>query len=72
MNRISLFVAFAFTCIALTAEAQTPKATKTGGAVVTRENFIRAETDRMFSDLLKLSGGVNRLFRLEGAVRGCA
>jgi hypothetical protein len=28
--------------------------------IVTRENFVRAETDRMFSDFLKLTGGVNR------------
>jgi len=28
---------------------------------VTRENFVRAETDRMFRDIAALAGGVNRL-----------
>jgi len=27
---------------------------------VTRENFVRAESDRMFSDIQKMAGGVNR------------
>jgi hypothetical protein len=31
---------------------------------VTRDNFVRAETDRMFGDFLKLSGGVNRMFHI--------
>ena len=34
------------------------------GTVVTRDNFIRAETDRMFSDFLKLTGGVNRFHHI--------
>jgi len=34
------------------------------GNVVTRDNFIRAETDRMFSDFLKLTGGVNRFHHI--------
>lgn len=38
--------------------AEAPAAT---GTLVTKDNFIRAETDRMFSDFLKLSGGVNKL-----------
>ena len=29
------------------------------GTIVTRDNFVRAETDRMFGDFLKLTGGVN-------------
>jgi hypothetical protein len=36
-------------------------ATAPAGTLVTKDNFIRAETDRMFGDFLKLSGGVNRL-----------
>jgi hypothetical protein len=39
------------------AAAPAPAAT-----IVTRENFVRAETDRMFADIPKLAGGVNRLF----------
>lgn len=30
--------------------------------IVTRENFVRAETDRMFIDIQKMAGGVNRFF----------
>jgi len=41
------------------AQAASPAA---GGTVVTRENFVRAETDRMFADTAKLGGGVNRFF----------
>lgn len=29
---------------------------------VTRNNFVRAETDRMFTDIEKMAGGVNRFF----------
>jgi hypothetical protein len=68
MNRIAI-LALAGTSIALAAcsnpkpgeaapAAETAAAT---GTVVTTENFIRAETDRMFGDFLKLSGGVNKL-----------
>lgn len=39
------------------AEAQTTEAT-----VVTRENFVRAESDRMFADFARLAGGLNRFF----------
>lgn len=31
---------------------------------VTRDTFIRAETDRMFGDFVKLAGGVNRMFHI--------
>lgn len=31
---------------------------------MTRENFVRAETDQMFSDFLKLTGGVNRFHHI--------
>jgi hypothetical protein len=44
------------------APADTATATTApGGIVVAEDNFIRAETDRMFGDFLKLSGGVNKL-----------
>jgi hypothetical protein len=38
-----------------------PSEATASGTVVTNDNFIRAETDRMFGDFLKLSGGVNKL-----------
>ena len=40
--------------------ASSPPGVATEPRPVTRENFVRAETDRMYSDLLKLAGGVNR------------
>jgi Protein of unknown function (DUF1254) len=43
------FVAALFSLTGFTAEAET----------VTRENFVRAETDRMFRDIAALAGGVN-------------
>jgi hypothetical protein len=63
-------LAVAASCLALAAcgagkgpEAP-PAETATTGTIVTKENFIRAETDRMFSDFLKLTGGVNQLFHI--------
>ena len=52
-----------------TAQQPTPPASATApatvdGSVVTRDNFVRAESDRMFSDFLKLTAGVNRLFHI--------
>lgn len=49
------------------AAASTPAASvapAAAGKTVTRDNFVRAESDRMFSDFLKLTGGVNRLFHI--------
>lgn len=44
-------------------EAVAPAAAPAEGAsIVTRENFVRAETDRMFADVAGLAGGVNRFF----------
>lgn len=66
MKRISIFVV-ACVCMALAAkadEAHASEAAPIGGSVVTPQNFVRAETDRMFSDFLKLSGGVNKLFHI--------
>ena len=34
------------------------------GTLVTRDNFVRAETDRMFGDFVKLTGGVNRFHHI--------
>jgi hypothetical protein len=44
-------------------EAAAPEAAATDIAV-TRDNFVRAETDRMFVDFLKLSGGVNQFLHI--------
>jgi hypothetical protein len=42
--------------------AADPAAGEADATIVTRENFVRAETDRMFSDIAGLAGGVNRFF----------
>lgn len=44
--------------------AATPAASEKPAAAtqVTRANFVRAETDRMFTDIAKMAGGVNRFF----------
>lgn len=52
-----------------TAQEPTPPApaaapATVSGTVVTRDHFVRAESDRMFSDFLKLTGGVNRPFHI--------
>jgi hypothetical protein len=44
--------------------AQASKAAASTGTLVTRDNFIRAESDRMFGDFLKPSGGVNQFFHI--------
>lgn len=44
--------------------ASSPPGVATEPQPVTRENFVRAETDRMFSDILKLTGGVNRFHHI--------
>lgn len=44
--------------------ASSPPDVATKPRPVTRENFVRAETDRMFSDFLKLTGGVNRFHHI--------
>jgi hypothetical protein len=44
------------------AAAPTTNESKAAGTQVTRENFVRAETDRMFTDIAKMAGGVNRFF----------
>lgn len=46
------------------ASATTTAPAAANGTVVTRDHFVRAESDRMFSDFLKLSGGANRLFHI--------
>ncbi len=70
MSRFAIFAA-ASSCLALVAcdatkkpEAPATEAAAPAGTIVTRDNFIRAETDRMFSDFLKLSGGVNQLVHI--------
>ena len=47
-----------------TAPAAAAVSSAATGTVVTRDNFVRAETDRMFTDFLKLTGGVNQLFHI--------
>lgn len=64
-----VILAVACSCLALGAcgaaaasDAPTTKAAAPTGAIVTRDNFVRAETDRMFRDIAGLSGGALNTF----------
>ena len=70
MNHFAI-LALASSCLALAGcdaarkpEAPAAETAAPTGTLVTRDNFIRAETDRMFSDFLKLSGGVNQFVHI--------
>lgn len=46
----------------------TPQQANASGKLVTQETFNRAETDRMFFDVTRLAGGVNKFFHFRGLV----
>jgi hypothetical protein len=55
---------FRSVCLALVASLISIHAFATEAQVVTRDNFVRAETDRMFRDIAALSGQVNAFYHI--------
>lgn len=66
-NRLPLLVATASLALAGCGRSQdapvpATNASQVAPTQVTRDNIVRAETDRMFNDIAKMAGGVNRFF----------
>jgi len=70
LNFAAIVMALSAATVAQQAVAQTPapkeNSTKQGipkgGAKVTPDTYIRAETDRQFAEIVKMAGGVNRFY----------
>ncbi len=59
-TRLTFLLAFA--CALAISAAVPAQAQTTAPVTVTRQTYIRAETDRQFAEVAKMAGGVNRFY----------